>query len=51
MCSFAEICRFELRYQSRSPIWIGAAALFFVIHFLAARKAGISIGVGHEASP
>jgi ABC-2 type transport system permease protein len=46
MRTFAEIFRFELRLQARSPVWIGAAVLFFAIHFLAARKAGISIGVG-----
>jgi ABC-2 type transport system permease protein len=46
MRAFAEIFRFELRFQARSPVWIAAAALFFAIHFLAARKAGINIGVG-----
>ena len=46
MRAFAEIFRFELRFQARSPVWIAAAALFFTIHFLAARKVGISIGVG-----
>jgi ABC-type transport system involved in multi-copper enzyme maturation permease subunit len=50
MHMFREIFRFELRFQARSPVWIAAAALFFLIHFLAARRAGISIGVGPIAS-
>jgi ABC-type transport system involved in multi-copper enzyme maturation permease subunit len=44
--AFTEILRFELRFQALSPVWMAAAALFFALHFLAARKAGISIGVG-----
>lgn len=44
--AFTEIFRFELRFQALSPVWMASAALLFTLHFLAARRAGIDIGVG-----
>ena len=49
MRALVEIFKFELRFQGSSPAWMAAAALFFTVHFLAARKTGISIGFGPTA--
>jgi ABC-2 type transport system permease protein len=46
MRAFLEILRFECRLQSKSPLYLALAALFFLIHFLTARKLGINIGIG-----
>jgi ABC-type transport system involved in multi-copper enzyme maturation permease subunit len=46
MRAFLEIFRFECRYQLKSPLYIAVSALFFLIHFLTARKLGINIGIG-----
>ena len=46
MRAFLEIFRFECRMQARSPLYIAVAVLFFLIHFLTARKLGINIGIG-----
>jgi ABC-type transport system involved in multi-copper enzyme maturation permease subunit len=49
MRAFREIFRFEWRLQARSPLAIVTAAVFFAIHFFAARKMGVSIGMGPTA--
>lgn len=49
MRAFLEIFRFECRFQVKSPLYIAAAVLFFVIHFLTARKLGINVGIGANA--
>jgi ABC-type transport system involved in multi-copper enzyme maturation permease subunit len=46
MRAFIEIFRFECRYQLKSPLYIAVSVLFFLIHFLTARKLGINIGIG-----
>jgi ABC-2 type transport system permease protein len=46
MRAFLEIFRFECRFQLKSPLYIAVSVLFFLIHFLTARKLGINIGIG-----
>lgn len=46
MRAFIEILRFECRVQATSPVFMAVAVLFFLMHFLTARKLGISIGIG-----
>ena len=41
---FTEIFRFELRYQLRQPIFLIAAAFFFLMTFLAVTTDAVSIG-------
>jgi ABC-2 type transport system permease protein len=45
MAVLLEIIRFECRYQLRSPLFAAVAAAFFLVHFLAALRAGINIGI------
>ena len=49
MRAFLEIFRFECRFQVKSPLYIAVAVLFFLTHFLTARKLGIDIGIGANA--
>jgi ABC-type transport system involved in multi-copper enzyme maturation permease subunit len=46
MRAFLEIFRFECRFQAKSPLYIALSILFFLVHFLTARKLGINIGIG-----
>ncbi len=41
---FAEILRFELRYQFRQPVFLIAGAFFFLLTFLAITTDAVSIG-------
>ena len=41
---FAEILRFELRYQLRQPVFLIAGAFFFLLTFLAVTTDAVSIG-------
>jgi len=49
MRAFLEIFRFECRMQVKSPLYIAVTVLFFLVHFLTARKLGINIGIGASA--
>ncbi|HET8697379.1 MAG TPA: ABC transporter permease subunit, partial [Gammaproteobacteria bacterium] len=49
MRAFLEIFKFECRFQAKSPLYLAVAALFFLVHFLTARKLGIDIGIGANA--
>jgi ABC-type transport system involved in multi-copper enzyme maturation permease subunit len=49
MRAFLEIARFELRYQARSPVFPALTFVAFAIHFCAARKWGLDIGMGPAA--
>ncbi len=43
MRALLEVMRFEIRYQLRSPFFLGALLMFALIHFLAITGAGIHI--------
>lgn len=43
-----EVTRFEIRYQLRSPFFLGALLLFALIHFLSVTGTGIHIDVGNQ---
>ncbi len=43
MRSIFEVIQFEIRYQLRSPFFLGALLMFALIHFMALSGAGIHI--------
>ncbi|MGV3592864.1 MAG: M1 family aminopeptidase [Gammaproteobacteria bacterium] len=43
MRAFADILRFELRLHLASPLFIGIALAFFVVHLLTIRETGINV--------
>lgn len=45
MRALLEVMRFEIRYQFRSPFFLGAMSLFALIHFLAITGTGIHIDI------
>lgn len=49
MSALFEILRFELRLQWRSPLFIALLGFVALLHFLAARKIGLDIGLGAAA--
>src|SRR5262245_54307659 len=43
MRSILEVMQFEIRYQFRSPFFLGALLMFALLHFLAITQTGIHI--------
>src|SRR5437879_5504618 len=47
MRALLEVMQFEIRYQFRSPFFLGCMLLFALIHFLAITGTGIHIDVSN----
>src|SRR5688572_8554761 len=50
MRALLEVMQFEIRYQLRSPFFLGALLLFALIHFLAITGAGIHIDISNQVA-
>jgi hypothetical protein len=44
MRAFTDVLRFEIRLHLTSPLFWGAALLFFALHFLTLTRTGITLG-------
>src|SRR6185436_16326780 len=50
MRALLEVIQFEIRYQLRSPFFLGALLLFALIHFLAITGAGIHLDISNQVA-
>lgn len=50
MRSLLAVIQFELRYQLRSPFFLGALLLFALLHFLALTGTGIHLDLSHQVA-
>ena len=50
MRAILEVMQFELRYQLRSPFFLGALLMYMLIHFLAITGSGINIDLSNQVA-
>src|SRR4029453_18403972 len=50
MRAILEVIQFELRYQLRSPFFLGALLLFALIHFLSITGTGIHLDISNQVA-
>ena len=50
MRALLEVMQFEIRYQLRSPFFLGALLMFALIHFLAITGTGIHIDISNQVA-
>jgi ABC-2 type transport system permease protein len=50
MRALLEVMRFEIRYQLRSPFFLGALLMFALVHFLAITGTGIHIDISNQVA-
>ena len=50
MRTLLEVTRFEIRYQLRSPFFLGALLMFALIHFLAITGTAIHIDISNQVA-
>jgi ABC-2 type transport system permease protein len=50
MRALLEVLQFEIRYQLRSPFFLGALLLFALIHFLAITGTGIHLDISNQVA-